>query len=157
MFVSHSYSVHLAWTGDCGFGTETYEGYSRDHELSAGAKPTIPGSSDRAFRGDAARWNPEDLLVAALSACHQLAYLALCARAGVPVVAYSDDASGTMVEAGGGGRFTLVVLRPRVSVRAGGDISLAERLHHDAHEQCFIANSVNFPVTCEPQVTSAPV
>ena len=121
--------------------------------ISAGAKPLIQGSSDPGFRGDAARWSPEDLLVAALSACHELFYLHLCADAGISVLAYKDTASGEMIEdSTSGGRFTRVVLRPQITIREGDDLVLAERLHHDAHAKCFIANSVNFSVSCEPVI-----
>src|SRR5690242_16645175 len=115
----HQYAVDATWTGNHGTGTSGYRAYGREHSIAAGTKPVIPGSADSAFRGDAARWNPEDLLVAALSACHQLWYLHLCADAGVVVLAYRDHATGTMVEdpATGSGRFVRVVLRPQVTVR----------------------------------------
>ena len=93
-------------------------------------------------------------MLASLSACHKLWYLHLCAAAGIAVVAYRDEAVGTMAEeANGAGRFIGAVLRPTILIRAGGDIEKARRLHHDAHLRCFIANSVNFPLVCEPDVT----
>ena len=149
----HTYRISLEWTGNTGTGTSDYRAYSRDHTIRAGAKPALPGSSDPAFRGDSARWNPEELLVAALSACHQLAYLHLCATHGITVTAYRDEAEGEMVENADGGRFTRVVLKPEVLVRAGDDVGLAARLHHDAHQRCFIASSINFPVACEPNIS----
>lgn len=148
----HSYEVWLAWQGNLGKGTETYAAYSRDHTLSQGGRQTIVGSSDPAFRGDKDRWNPEDLLVGAVSACHQLTYLALCARKNVSVLHYADAAIGTMLEENNRGFFTEIVLRPQVVIRAGDDADLAERLHHEAHADCFIASSVNFPVRCEPEI-----
>jgi organic hydroperoxide reductase OsmC/OhrA len=136
-----------------GTGTSGYRDYRRSYDISSGEKTTIPGSSDPSFRGDRARWNPEDLLVASLSACHQLWYLHLCAEAGVVVNAYVDDASGVMEESGdGGGQFVEVILRPRVSLAAGSDHAKARSLHHEAHAKCFIARSVNFPVLCEPVI-----
>ena len=123
--------------------------------LSAAGRPDVQGSSDPAFRGDATRWNPEDLLVASLSSCHMLWYLHLCAQAKITVLAYRDDATGTMVEDEGGGRFTAAVLKPVVTIAAGGDVARAEALHEDAHRLCFIANSVSFPVTIEAAVTVA--
>ena len=150
---SHRYEVRLQWTGNNGTGTSGYRAYERSHELTSASKPPIPGSSDAVFRGDPARWNPEDLLVAALSACHQLAYLHLCADAGIVVTAYEDHADGVMVEDGkGGGRFERAVLRPVVTIAAGSDEARALELHHKAHEQCFIANSVNFPVEHQPEI-----
>lgn len=153
----HHYAVGVQWTGNTGAGTAGYRAYERRHELHAPGqpKPPIPGSSDPTFRGDAARWNPEELLVAALAACHQLWYLHLCADAGVVVTAYADRAEGTMVEDAGGGRFTGVVLRPEVSVAAGSDVDRALALHDRAHALCYIANSTNFPVTHEPVVRVA--
>ena len=149
----HRYTVGLNWTGNEGSGTASYRGYNRSHVLSGEGKPDIAGSSDPHFRGDAARWNPEELLVAALSACHQLAYLHLCAVNGVVVTAYEDAAEGVMVEEpGGAGQFSSVVLRPRVTVSADSDAKKARALHHDAHAVCFIARSMNFPVTHEPVI-----
>ena len=150
----HHYRVSVEWTGNKGTGTSGYRSYARDYVIRSGARPVIAGSSDPAFLGDAARWNPEDLLVASAAACHKLWYLHLCADAGIAVLAYVDDAEGTMVEAEAG-RFTKIVLRPRVTIRAGDDLELAKRLHHAAHEQCFIANSLNFPVLCEPAFEQA--
>jgi organic hydroperoxide reductase OsmC/OhrA len=152
----HRYSTRTEWTGNLGAGTADYRAYSRDHVLSAAGRPDVQGSSDPAFRGDATRWNPEDLLVASLSSCHMLWYLHLCAQAKITVLAYRDDATGTMVEdEGGGGRFTAAVLKPVVTIAAGGDVARAEALHEDAHRLCFIANSVSFPVTIEAAVTVA--
>jgi organic hydroperoxide reductase OsmC/OhrA len=149
----HRYAVTVEWTGNRGEGTASYKGYERAHELRAEGKPAIPGSSDPAFRGDPARWNPEELLVASLSACHKLWYLHLCATAGVVVTDYVDAAEGVMAEeASGSGHFVRVALRPRVTITAGSDPERARALHDEAHAMCFIANSVNFPVTHEPTV-----
>lgn len=147
----HSYTVTTTWTGNTGTGTSGYRDYARCHEISSTEKPSIPGSSDPAFRGDRTRWNPEELLVASLSACHKLWYLHLCAEAGVVVENYADEAVGVMEEsADGGGQFVEVILRPRVELASGSDQAKARSLHHDAHAKCFIARSVNFPVKCEP-------
>jgi organic hydroperoxide reductase OsmC/OhrA len=149
----HRYPVEMEWTGNLGTGTSGYRDYGRNHELLAGGRPNIPASSDPTFRGDEARWNPEQLLVASLSSCHMLWYLHLCAEGGVVVTHYRDLAEGTMVESSdGGGRFASVTLRPKVVISAGSS-ALAASLHHAAHEKCFIANSVNFPVHCEPTIT----
>ncbi|WP_207461757.1 OsmC family protein [Azospirillum sp. SYSU D00513] len=151
----HRYAVTVTWTGNTGTGTSGYRAYERRHEIAvpASAKPAIPGSSDPAFRGDPARWNPEELLVASLSACHKLWYLHLCADAGLAVTAYTDRADGVMEEtADGGGRFRHVTLRPEVTLAPGSDPERARAIHHDAHEKCFIAASVNFTVAIEPVV-----
>ena len=152
----HSYAVRVTWTGNQGTGTSGYRDYSRDHDVSADGPPTIDGSSDPAFRGDRARWNPELELTASLSQCHMLWYLHLCAEAGVAVLGYTDQASGSMEEAAdGGGRFTEVVLRPRVIVATQDMADAAKRLHADASAKCYIANSVNFPVMHEPTIEVA--
>ncbi|AXF10437.1 peroxiredoxin [Paraburkholderia graminis] len=148
----HNYQVSVQWTGNRGSGTSGYRDYSRDHVIASGSKPDIPGSSDAAFLGDAKRWNPEDLLVAAASACHKLWYLHLCSDAGIVVVDYRDDAEGTMLDSPQQGRFSQIVLRPRVVIQAGGNAELAQQLHHTAHDKCYIANSVNFPILCEPAI-----
>ncbi len=152
MHKAHSFKVGVTWTGNTGGGTSAYQAYERAHEISAGGKPPIHGSSDPVFRGDAERYNPEELLVAALSACHMLSYLHLCADSGVVVTAYEDRAEGTMKMTGGGGHFTEVVLRPAVTIREGCDPRLAQALHERAHHLCFIASSVNFEVKVEPTV-----
>jgi organic hydroperoxide reductase OsmC/OhrA len=148
----HKYQISVLWTGNRGTGTSGYRAYGRDHTIRAEGKPDILGSSDAAFLGDAARWNPEDLLVAAVSACHKLWYLHLCSDAGIAVLNYFGAAEGTMVDGQHTGQFTQIVLRPHVTIRATDDRGLAERLHHTAHERCYIANSVNFPILCEPTV-----
>ena len=143
----HDYQTTIHWTGNTGEGTRTYRSYGRNFTLTAPGKPDIAGSSDAAFRGDASRYNPEDMLVAALSSCHMLSYLHLCAINNIVVLAYEDRATGTMQELeGGSGVFKRVQLNPRVTISAESDTEKAKELHHRAHELCFIANSVNFPV-----------
>lgn len=145
--MKHQYNVWIKWTGNQGQGTRSYQAYSRDHIISIPDKNDIYGSSDPAFRGDKSKHNPEELLVSALSTCHMLWYLHLCAQAGVVVIAYEDQALGVMEEEKhGGGRFIKVTLNPIVTVANTSMVSEAERLHHKANELCFIANSVNFPV-----------
>jgi organic hydroperoxide reductase OsmC/OhrA len=149
----HRYYVAVSWTGNRGTGTSGYRDYGRDHKISADGRPVIEGSSDPVFRGDKARWNPELALVAALSECHMLSYLHVCATAGVVVTGYQDDAYGIMEEtADGGGHFTEVVLRPRVTVADPAMAAKATELHEPASAKCFIASSVNFPVHHEPEV-----
>jgi organic hydroperoxide reductase OsmC/OhrA len=149
----HNYEVRIVWTGNLGQGTTGYRAYARRHEIEATGRPVIAGSSDPAFRGDPDRWDPERLLVASLSQCHMLSYLHQCADASVVVTAYEDHAVGTMVQdAAGGGRFTEVVLRPVVTVADESTLEPARALHERAHELCFIANSVSFPVRHEPTV-----
>src|SRR3954462_12048494 len=169
---THEYTAEIRWTGNRGTGTSSYRDYDRahdvsaggkptiagsapppPHDVSAGGKPTIAGSSDPAFRGDPARWNPEELLVASLAQCHMLWFLHLAAVSGVVVTGYADRPEGTMLEQDdGAGQFTRVVLRPEVTV---ADPSMRDRslqLHENAHANCYVARSVNFPVVHEPTV-----
>ena len=153
----HHYNVDVTWTGNQGTGTKTYQGYGREHEIRIAGKPVLAGSSDPTFRGDASKHNPEDMLVTALSTCHMLSYLHQAVLAGVVVTAYQDSAEGTMETDAHGGRFLEVVLRPVVTIAAGIDTAKAEAAHEPAHHACFIANSVNFPVRCEPRIVVASV
>ena len=148
----HHYAVKTVWTGAEQGPARDYRSYSRAYRFEIAGKPPLDCSADPAFRGDPARHNPEDLLVASLSACHMLWYFHLCAVKGVVVTAYEDAAEGTMVEAPGNGRMTEVVLHPRVTITADSDPELARDLHERAHHECFIANSMNFPVRCEPEI-----
>lgn len=152
----HRYTARLIWEGNLGKGTSEYAGYSRRFRVSLDNKPDLSGSADPAFRGEADRHNPEDLLVASLSACHMLSYLALCARKGITVVDYTDEAHGVMnVFPDGGGRFESVTLHPRVTVTDAAMESPAMDLHESAHALCFIAGSCNFPVYNLPTVAVA--
>jgi len=151
---THHYQVEVEWTGNRGTGTSRYDAYGRDHVYRAGGKPEIPGSADPHFRGDADRWNPEELLVAALSSCHKLSYLHLCAVNRVVVTSYVDAAEGWMDEEAGEGQLDRVLLKPRVTIAAGSDAERARALHQDAHAACFIARSVNFPVEHAPTIVT---
>jgi len=149
---THNYKATITWTGNLGKGTADYRGYERAHEVSIPNKPTIPASSDPSFRGDKTRYNPEELLVASLSSCHMLWYLHLCSVAGVIIIEYADEATGTMEEtADGSGYFKEVTLHPKVTVADESMIEKANGLHHEANTMCFIANSVNFAVNHSPE------
>ena len=147
MTKEHHYQATITWTGNKGSGTRDYGSYSRDHTVSLANKTPILASSDPSFRGDPAKVNPEELLLSALSGCHMLWYLHLCADQGIMVVDYQDTASGTMVETRDqGGHFTEVTLRPRITILDQSQVDKAMALHEEAHKRCFIANSCNFPV-----------
>ncbi len=147
---THIYSLDLLWRGD---HTRSYEGYTREHLIRINGKSELRASADPVFRGDAALHNPEDLLLAALSSCHLLTYLALCARARINVLSYSDRAGGTLaLTKDGGGHFTEVVLRPEVVIEDPAHLEKATAFHAAARMYCFIANSVNFPVRHDPSV-----
>jgi organic hydroperoxide reductase OsmC/OhrA len=152
MTATHSYDVRVEWMGNLGSGTDGYRSFSRAHEVLADGKAAIAASSDPAFRGDPARWNPEELLVASVAQCHMLWYLHLCAVGGIVVIDYEDRAHGvmTMDARGGGGQITAIVLRPEVTVTDASMVDKARSLHGDVHAVCFIARSVNFPITHLP-------
>ena len=152
----HSYDLTVTWTGDRGRGTATYNSFGRDHLVEADGHEPILGSSDQAFRGDASRWNPEEMLLASLSQCHMLWYLHLAADAEVVVTGYVDRPYGVMsTAADGSGQFDRVTLRPRVTITADSDVEAALLVHHRVPDFCFIARSVNFPVDHEPEIVVA--
>jgi organic hydroperoxide reductase OsmC/OhrA len=153
MNVEHHYAVEVSWTGNRGTGTSSYRDYDRSLVISGSGKEPIAGSSDPTFHGDPNRWNPEELLLVALSQCHMLSYLHEAVLHGIVVESYEDSATGTMKQtSNGGGHFTRATLRPVVQISAG-DPELAIQIHAQASEKCFIAASVNFPIEHEPTVT----
>ena len=148
---SHHYALTLNWTGNTGSGTSSYTSYQRSHTISINNKSEILGSSDPSFRGNPSKHNPEELFIASISSCHMLWYLHLCAEAEIIVINYVDNTTGLMAETSdGGGRFKEVILNPIVTISEGGDIQKAYDLHIKANEHCFIANSLNFPISHNP-------
>jgi organic hydroperoxide reductase OsmC/OhrA len=153
MSTKHIFNARTEWKAINGAGTTDYKSYTRNHIISAKGKSDILASSDPVFRGDKTRYNPEELLVASLSSCHMLWYLHLCADAGVVVIAYEDEAAGTMTEdKEGNGQFKEVILHPVVTVKGVSMTKMALELHKKAHQKCFIANSCNFPVRHKPVI-----
>jgi organic hydroperoxide reductase OsmC/OhrA len=148
----HAYDVALEWQDPAGEGTLAYATYPRSYKVAIAGKPDLLGSADAMFRGDASRHNPEDFYVAAIAACHMLSYLAIAARGGVRVLAYADDARGRMIFEGAGGHFVDVLLRPRVVVAQGSDVARAREMHAQAHGECYLAASCNFPIRNEPTI-----
>jgi organic hydroperoxide reductase OsmC/OhrA len=147
MAKQHHYQATLTWTGNKGLGTSDYRSYDRDHTITLENKAPIFASADPSFRGDPSRHNPEELFLSALSGCHLLWYLHLCADQGIIVVDYQDHASGTMLETQGpGGHFIEVTLRPQVTITDETLVDQANALHKEANKRCFLANSCNFPV-----------
>lgn len=156
MSKEHLYKAKINWTGNLGTGTSEYTAYSRAYEISGDGgdgKDIILASADPVYRGEASRYNPEELVVSAIAGCHMLWYLHLCADAGVVVVDYKDEASGTLTESDdGNGKFSEVTIKPQVIITKESNVEIAEKLHERAHEFCFIANSMNFPVRVEPTI-----
>lgn len=153
----HDHTSRIVWTGNRGHGTAHYRAYARDWSVAVPGKPEIPCSNDPALGGNPALMNPEDLLLASLAACHMLWYLHLAAEAGITVTAYQDNPLGIgEMDASGAGRFTAAILRPEIRVLPGTDLTRAAAIHDDIHRVCFIARSVAFPVTIEPQFEVSP-
>ncbi len=149
--MAHEYASRVVWTGNRGKGTVGYRAYDRTWDVAIPGKAVIHCSNDPLLGGDPEKMNPEDLLLSALSACHMLWYLHYAADAGIVVMAYEDAPLGIgESSAGGAGRFTSAILRPRIEVAANTDIDAATVIHSRIHEVCFIARSVNFPVSYEP-------
>lgn len=144
---THSYTLKTTWTGNTGEGTAAYRSYERSHTIEIPGKPDLYGSADPTFRGDKSRHNPEDLLLAALSACHMMSFLHVCVTEKIVVTAYEDNATGEMqVNSDGSGHFISVTLHPIVTISPSETNVDLDELHHRAQKLCFIANSVNFPV-----------
>ena len=146
----HDFTSAIVWTGNRGEGTKQYRGYDRTWRIATPGKLPIECSNDPMLGGDPSKPNPEDLLLASLASCHMLWYLHLACNAGIVVKGYEDTPLG-VGETGsrGEGRFVRAVLRPRINVTRGADLIKADRLHHEVHQFCFIARSVNFPVNYE--------
>jgi organic hydroperoxide reductase OsmC/OhrA len=154
--MQHKFQVTTRWTGNLGTGTSAYAAYSRNHEVSAPGKATRIEGSSAVKRGDHSRYNPEELLIGALSACHMMWVLHLCADAGIIVTDYADDAVGEMAEhPDGSGEFTRVLLRPRMTISDSARVDEATKLHDQAHHVCCLARSMNFPVDHAANVVAA--
>ena len=153
MAKEHHYKLSTRWTGNTGQGTSNYRSYERSLTISATNKVDILGTSDTAFNSDKTRHNPEELFLASISSCHLLWYLHLCSEAGVVVLDYTDNATGTMIEtADTGGHFTEVILFPTIVVSDQEMVDTAVKLHRDANRLCYLANSCNFPILHRPVI-----
>lgn len=151
---NHHFKSKIIWTGNTGESTKNYRSYERTYIISVDGKADINGSSDPAFLGNPLLHNPEDLLLAPVSSCHLLWYLHLCSVSKIQVLEYVDFAEGTMIEnENGSGKFTGIVLKPKIIVAEKEMIKKATELHQKANEYCFIANSLNFEVKHQPEIT----
>lgn len=149
----HSYTARIAWARNG--ATFTDSRYSRVHEWSFDGGVTVPGSSSpnnvRPPFSSAEAVDPEEAVVAAASSCHMLAFLYLAARRGVCVERYVDDAVGVMTPNEQGRLFiSRITLRPAIAF-AGPPPTAAEldALHHEAHEECYVANSLRTEIVVE--------
>ncbi|WP_299843326.1 OsmC family protein [uncultured Roseovarius sp.] len=152
----HDYTARVVWTGNRGQGTTSYRAYDRTWNVETPGKPVIPCSNDPLLGGDPTLHNPEDLLIASLSACHMLWYLHLASDAGIVVQSYADDPLAVgETDKTGASRFLRATLRPQITVPDGTDLALADTIHHQIHKTCFIARSVNFPVDYDARYLTA--
>lgn len=148
-----NYLIHLEWTGNLGEGTKDYRSYHRSYTVNAEGKEAVQGSADPQFKGDASKWNPEEMLLSSLSACHMLWYLHLCSTHKITVSAYTDQPLANLnVDGAGNGQFTKAILRPHIVIQESEKVETARALHHEAHQKCFVARSINFPVSIEPTI-----
>ncbi|MEM8636522.1 MAG: OsmC family protein [Pseudomonadota bacterium] len=153
---THEYTAQIVWTGNRGEGTRTYSGYDRTWNVETPGKPVIQCSNDPLLGGDPALPNPEDMLIASLSACHMLWFLHLASREKITVTDYVDDPVGIgESEPSGAGRFLRATLKPRIRLTSMDDAQRADALHGEIHKYCFIARSVAFPVSCEATYLAA--
>ncbi len=150
--MQHAYTSHITWTGNQGTGTSGYKAYARTWDIAVKGKEPIHCSNDPLLGGDPGKMNPEDLLLSSLSACHMLWYLHLASDAGITVMEYQDSpvATGEVLK-GGAGRFISATLRPKITVLPGTDLDAATAIHQQINHVCFIARSVNFPVSYQPE------
>jgi organic hydroperoxide reductase OsmC/OhrA len=145
--MAHTYPLTLAWTGNT---LDT--AYNRNATVTAPGKSALPVSSAPEYSGDAARWNPEDLLGSALATCHMLTFLALCAKVKVEVVGYEDHAEAVLDTVEKVTRITHVRLNPTIRVPRGTSMAKVVELFEKAHKYCFVANSVTCEAVLEPRV-----
>jgi organic hydroperoxide reductase OsmC/OhrA len=143
------HKITLNWTkGNAPF---TYDAYPRDHRINFKNGEAVSFSAAAAYKGDPAKGDPEDMLVAALSSCQMLTFLAIAAKKKLTVLSYDDEAVGFLEKEGGKLWITRVILRPKIVFETAPDAATLAEMNHMAHEQCFIANSVKTEVTVEPR------
>jgi len=145
----HVYTLQLNWTGD---SKENHVVNDRVYEIEIEGKPILKGSADTPFFGDGSKYNPEDLLLSSLSACHMMSFFYVCRKQGITITSYKDKPQGFLkVNIDGSGQFEKVILRPEVVIEDNKQRDMAEDLHNQAGKLCFIANSVNFEILYEPR------
>jgi organic hydroperoxide reductase OsmC/OhrA len=151
--MSNKFNVGLTWLSQN--KNFTYNEYSREYTIHAEGKPELIGTAAPEYKGSHEHYNPEDMLIASLSACHMLSYLALAANSKIQVLSYQDQAEGSLIKDGMSMKFNEVILKPHVVISQDSDQEKALSLHDKAHHICFIANSVNFSVLIQPQIAIA--
>ena len=142
--MEHKYQLKLNWTG--GSEIDAIQN-DRMYEVLIDRKPTIYGSADKPFFGDPEKYNPEDLLLAALSACHMMSFMYVCRKLGIKVYHYEDHATGLLkINQDGTGQFEFAELKPKVKADHMPDGMIFKELNSRAAKLCFIKRSINFTV-----------
>lgn len=151
---THTFEATVRWPADPAQALPPDPAFSRNAVLGSPGHADVPGSSPTVFGGDASRYNPEELVALALAHCHMLTYLALAAKRRVAVLAYEDRATVELGKDPAIGKMKILsaLLRPRVTVAKGTNLDDARAMHAKAHEHCFVANSVDFPVENAPEI-----
>jgi organic hydroperoxide reductase OsmC/OhrA len=144
-----AFTVQVHWTGTHTGTPESEPGYTKWHEILVANRAPLLASAPVVYGGDALGYNPEELMLASLSSCHLLTFLAVAARAKVHVVAYRAAGHGQLDMKEGKIRFVGATLTPHVTVQSQAALDRLAALHQKAHANCFMANSVNFPVLVE--------
>ncbi len=148
----HKATINWTHTG----GEFNFNSYTRNHTWTFANGVTIEGSAAPAYKGDDSKTDPEEAFVASLASCHMLTFLALCTKAKLKVASYTDEAVGHLEKIEGSKlAITRVELHPKITFE--GDEPTQDKLdelHHNAHDLCFIANSVTTEVTVQPPVTA---
>lgn len=151
--MSHTFAISLEWQSNLRSPDAALAEYSREGVMTAAGHDPVSVSAAGGFGGDIARWNPEELVIGALSQCHMLSFLWVARDEGVAILDYRDDAQGSMEMRGGTGAMTQVTLRPHVVVASTSEADRVEALHERAAGMCIIRASVNFPVELESGVS----
>ena len=147
MGFKHVFKAQLDWL----FSKKESVTYTKSHTITIDGKAVIYVSAAKAFKGDPALYNPEDLLLSSVVSCHMMSYLYVCKQNDIDVVSYTDEAEATLeVSADGSGRFIAIKLNPKVCISNKEKIEEALSLHKKANQLCFIANSCNFPIVHFP-------
>jgi organic hydroperoxide reductase OsmC/OhrA len=153
----HRFEASIHWPADAAQKLPPDPAFSRNAVLASPGHPAVPGSSPTVFGGEASRYNPEELVTLALAHCHMLTYLSLASKKRVAVLAYDDNATSVLGKDPTSGKMKLLSarLKPKVTVARGTNLDEARAMHGKAHEYCFVAGSVNFPVEVVPEIVEA--
>jgi len=141
----------LRWHGQPADLAFTYDTLNRSTTMSFAGGASIDASAPSVYKGDDSKPNPETLMLASLMQCHFLTFMAVASKSGATVLSYSDRASGRLAMKDGRIRYVEVTLHPKVALADPAHAAKLASFHEKAHANCFMANSVNFPVLVEAE------